>query len=106
MKFLAEKSYIWIFWVFFFAFIVAGSGLAAFGGDPEYAVVSAPVVVGIVLALEIRSGVALDSLWRAKYAKGAWQYKAVLAWHCAGLIALTVMTAIFLELCRAFPSPP
>ncbi len=61
MRSLAGKSYLWIFCAFLVAFILAGAGLAMLGGQLEYVVVLLPVVMGTVLALEIRSGVVLDS---------------------------------------------
>jgi hypothetical protein len=43
-----------------------------------------PAFIAILLLCELRSGVALDSWWRASYRKGDWQYRASLAWHTAG----------------------
>lgn len=100
MRFLVGKSYVWIFWVFFLVFIAAGAGLTVFVGHPVYAGILLPIVLGIVFALEIRSGVVLDSWWRAKYVKGTWQYKAILAWHATALVIFIVMMAIFIGLCR------
>ena len=62
--------------------------------DPGWGVVTMPVFLAFVLASELRSKVALDSWWRASYAKGCWQYGAIVTWHGFGIMA-TLLFAYF-----------
>lgn len=97
MRLKLGKSYIWVFLVFTAAFIILGFGQTLLRrGHPEYVVVLMPIVIGFVLISEIRSGIAIDSWWLAKYTKETWQYKALLAWHGVGLTVLTVAAVFFI----------
>jgi hypothetical protein len=96
MRFLLGKSYAWIFGIFFGVFIVACRGPVLCGsGHPERAVLLLPVVSGFVLVSEIRSGIALDSWWQARYGKETWQYKAILACHALGFMIFAGIAAFF-----------
>jgi hypothetical protein len=93
MRLKLGKSYIWIFFIFGAAFIILVFGQALLGrGHPEFAIALLPIVTGFVLISEIRSGIALDSWWRAKYTRETWQYKALLAWEGLGLVVFTVIS--------------
>jgi hypothetical protein len=106
MRLVLGKSYLWLFWIVFAAFVVLVFGPVVFKLQPQvYAIVLLPLEMGLILVSEIRSGVALDSWWRAKYARGTWQYKALVAWHSFALIVFTVMAIVFLELWSAVEWP-
>ncbi len=72
-------------------------------GTPQFAIVLLPAVMLIVLSSELRSGVALDSWWRASYRKGDWQYGALIVWHTIGLIVFLGMTCAFTTIMPAGP---
>jgi hypothetical protein len=100
MRLELGKNYTWIFLVFATTFIILGFGSALLRrGYPEYAVALLPITTGFVIVSEIRSGIALDAWWRAKYTKEMWQYKALLAWHGVGLVVLTVTAIFFILYC-------
>ena len=114
MRLVLGKSYIWIFWIFVAVYIALGSGVAVFqAAHPESECVAVfififsvpiliPIVTAFMLVLEIRSGIALDSYFQAKYPRGTGQYQALLAWHAFALIALTVWAAFFVHLFPRF----
>jgi hypothetical protein len=89
------KSYIWAFPIYALLF-VGGFALCNALGDVKWAILAMPAFVAPVLLCELRSGVALDSWWRASYRKGDWQYAAILAWHTIGLVLLLAMSYIFI----------
>ena len=86
-----DKSYVWLFVVFFVFFV----GIGMIGNNLRVAALSLPIVVGAILICELQSGIALDSWWRAKFEKGTWQYSALIAWHALGTLALSVMAWFF-----------
>lgn len=85
----------WWFLVFLAGW-VAGIVSGAFLGGRMWAVLMLPAVMAFVLSCELRSGVALDSRWRASYAKGTWQYGALIAWHVTGLVLLVGLSYVAL----------
>jgi hypothetical protein len=93
MKLIKGKSYIWLFYIYFVLFVTSGMILPAIGmtAGIKYASILIPMTFGSLLVLEIRSGIALDSWWRAEYEKGKWQYPALLAWHATGLVGSVVL---------------
>jgi hypothetical protein len=87
------RSYVWIFFVWAEFFVGAG----VLGGNLRIAIASMPLVIGLMLAGEIVSGVALDSWWRATYSKGCWQYTALVAWHTLAFVLFLVFASIDLH---------
>ena len=96
MKFVLGKSYLWLSGIYVAAFVALAFGPLLFGVvDFRYEAVLLPIYGGFLLISQIRSGVALDSLWRAKYPKETWQYKALLAWNALGFIVFTALAIFF-----------
>jgi hypothetical protein len=52
----------------------------------EWAVLTLPAFAIFLLGCELRSGIVLDSWWRASYAKGTWQYRAGIAGHVIAVL--------------------
>lgn len=89
------RSYIWLFAIFLIAFILGMLLCSAFGCD-KFGIVTIPAFLAILLSSELRSGVALDSWWRATYLKGSWQYRALTAWHAVALAVFLGMSYVFI----------
>ena len=89
------RSYLWWFLVFLAGW-VGGIVSGGFLGGRKWVVLMLPAVMACVLSCELRSGVALDSWWRAAYAKGTWQYRAIIAWHVTGLVLLVGLSYVAL----------
>jgi hypothetical protein len=80
-KFEYGKSYFWLFGVFFAVFFVWFCMPNPFDGIKRFGALILPVFGAVLLINVLRSGVALDSWWRATYVKGGWQYRACLVAH-------------------------
>jgi hypothetical protein len=96
IRFEHGKSYIWLFPIFaalFFGGFALGN--AAFN-NPNWFIITMPLFVAFLLLGELRSGVALDSWWRATYPKGSWQYQALIAWHITAGIAMAIFSYFFI----------
>jgi hypothetical protein len=96
MRFEYQKSYMWLCFVFIVLFF--GAELVGTYGFNRHGW-SFPILpaVGLFIIIsEIRSGVAIDGLWEAKYLKGTWQYSGLLAFNCLWTILLTMMAAFVL----------
>ena len=93
-----DESYLWLFLVYcaLFALCAMGSFYNASSSVFTLPVLIAPVLIAYVLACEIWSGVALNSMWRAEYLRGSWQYRASLAWHTTGVVMLSVFAFYFI----------
>jgi hypothetical protein len=70
-----------------------------FFGNPVWGILSGfvtmPLFLAIMVGLQVRSGVALDSWWRPTYLRGSWQYRASLIWHTTAII---LIWAVFIVL--------
>ena len=93
MIFELNKSYIWIFAIFCPIFLVSGMIIFPFSGNNSFriGVCELIVMIGFILFSEIRSGIAIDSWWRAVYPKGTWQYQGVIAWQSFGILAFSIL---------------
>jgi hypothetical protein len=92
MKLVRNKSYTWIFVVVFAVFVVLGMILPVVGIYTQaYAMLTIAIALGCIIALEIKSGIALDFWWRAEYGKRTWQYNAMLAWQSLALVVWLVV---------------
>ena len=97
MKLIIGNGYIWIFCIFAVVFIFIGViGAALKFTNPKYAIVLFPILFGFILISEIRSGVALDSWWRAKFGKGTWQYAGLIALHSFAFVMVTAICILIL----------
>lgn len=97
MKLIIGNGYIWIFCIFAALFIFVGViGAALKFTDPKYAIMLFPVMFGFILISEIRSGIALDSWWRAKFGKGTWQYAGLITLHSFAFVMFTVICILIL----------
>jgi hypothetical protein len=86
------KSYLWLFAIF--SVLLLGSFLLT----EDLAAALLPVVMTIVLTSELRSGVVLDSWWRATYLRGSWQYNAGIAIHAIASVYFTWFAFTFIRL--------
>lgn len=89
------KSYLWIFPIFAVVFSSGCAVCAAFG-NPGFGFVILPAFGAFLLFCQCRSGIALDSWWRATYPKGSWQYQAVIAWQILAITAFLIMSCILI----------
>jgi len=85
------RSYIWWFPIFGTAFFVG-----EFLGGRNWGVLTLPAFMAFVLSCELRSGVVLDSWWRASYEKATWQYRPLIAWHVIGLFLFVGLSYLFI----------
>ena len=94
MKFECDKSYIWLFPIFI-ALLFGASivGQYAFK-HPDWAFFVFPALGLFMVVSQLRSGVALDGLWRARYRKGTWQYKGLLVWNTIWAIGMSAMAIV------------
>jgi hypothetical protein len=81
----------------FFALVVALSAKIHFRTGMSIVAITMPALVLILLALQLRSGIALDSWWVARHPKGTWQFRAMIAWQVVGLILMIGMAYYFLH---------
>jgi len=88
------RSYLWLFFVYIVLFF-GGVALCEAVGRVNWGIFTMPAFLAFLLLCEFRSGVALDSWWRARYLKGRWQYRATLAWHCVGMLLLSLLSYVF-----------
>jgi hypothetical protein len=77
------RSYTWLFAIY---------GIALFGGfyawtflfrGRFWGILAIPAVTFVVVSSELRSGVALDSMWCASHAKGTAEYREATALHAS-----------------------
>lgn len=85
------RSCIWIFFVYAVFFVAVGM----VGGNLRAVALSMPIVMGGILLVELHSGIALDSYWRAMHKKGTWQYTALVLWHTAATIVFSIAACVF-----------
>jgi hypothetical protein len=95
IRFERGKSYLYLFPVVML--LVLSSFAAAAGlGYPDWGFLVMPAFIAYLLASEIESGVALDSFWRAKYARGGDEYRLIILWHCVALVLFLAMSVFAL----------
>lgn len=98
MLFHQGKSYIWLFGAFS-AIWLAGFAICQFAlSNLLWGVLTIPTFILFILVSEIRSGIALDSWWRATHPKGTYVYTAMLVWHMLGLVLACVISFLFIGL--------
>lgn len=90
------RSYLWLFAVYL-ALFLGGLALCEALGHFAWGVVTMPAFLTFVLLCEFRSGVALDSWWRAVHLKGSWQYRALLAWHALGAVLFSLLSYLMIS---------
>jgi hypothetical protein len=90
LKLIPGKSYLWLFLLYVTLFF-GGVALSSALGDAKWSVLTLPLVFGYLLVCQVRSGVALDRVWRASYLKGSWDYKLLIVWNCLGVVLTSVM---------------
>lgn len=91
------KSYLWLFPVYIGVFF-GGFWLSSELTDtPSWGVLTLPTSFALLLSCEMGSGVALDSMGRASYPKGTWQYRATLVWHAIGIVLFSVFSFFFIR---------
>jgi hypothetical protein len=76
-------------------FIFVTMVISAFAvGNPSLSTISFPILGAILLASELRSGVALDGYMCAKYPKGTSQFGRAVAWRVVWVIGMTAMSYV------------
>jgi membrane-bound ClpP family serine protease len=88
------KSYLWMFPIFGVLFFGGVALCVQTVGNPGWGILTLPGFLMFVLGAEIRSGVALDSWWRATYPRGTSRYRALLLWQAVVTVLATAM-AVF-----------
>ena len=102
MKFDQFQSYAFIP-VTFAIFVVIAMIADGLGFEPAVFVavllsILMPCLLAIIIAMQLRSGLALDTKWVAKYPRGTWQYKLLIAWNFFGLAAMVcIATAVLTD---------
>jgi hypothetical protein len=89
------RSYLWWFPIFITIFF-GGFAIGEFLGGRNWGVLTLPAFMAFVLSCELRSEVVLDSWWGASYAKGTWQYRALIAWHAIVLFLFVGLSYLFI----------
>jgi len=88
VRFQSGKSYLWLFVVFATGFMVLLVASDRFPVAANLAAFTLPLMTGFLFLSEFRSGLVLDSWWRATYPIGTWQYK-------VGLTVRAILTILF-----------
>lgn len=87
-KFQPGESYLWLFAVFALIFVAAIVGVGVL------AAVVLPTLMAVMLTCELRSGVALDSWWRASHPRGTWRYNVSITMHAVWAVAFTAFAIL------------
>ena len=98
LRFRLGESYIWLFVVFLVVFLGSAAFCLAVFGSFKFAALTMPVFAAYLLACQIRSGVALDSWWQAKYQRGDTMYSVLLAWYAFAVVLISVFCMFFVRL--------
>ncbi len=96
LKLHAARSYLWLFAVYA-ALFIGGCVLCEVFGHPNWGIITLPAFMTLLLVCELRSGLSLDSWWRASYRRDQWQYRATVAFHSLGVVLFSVMAYLFLQ---------
>jgi hypothetical protein len=96
MRLEQGKSYLWLFPIHLVLF-AAGFGLCGAFGNATWGIVTMPLFIAFLMICELRSGIALDSWWRAAHPKGRWQYQAILAWQAFALVWFLAIAYFFIR---------
>ena len=87
-----DKSYIWVFFVFAAIWVALSLVLLPMRLiESKHLVFGLPGLFAILLIVQLVSGVALDSKWRATIVKGTWQFTGIIAMQVLVLLILCVM---------------
>ncbi|MFO0916963.1 MAG: hypothetical protein U0872_01445 [Planctomycetaceae bacterium] len=97
LHFKQGKSYVWLWLIFGGVFLGPGILCITLGSIP-WSVLTMPVCLAYLLTCELRSGIALDSWWRASYPRGTWQYRALIAWHAAAAVLFLAFLLFMIHL--------
>jgi hypothetical protein len=92
VQFEQGKSYLWLFPIYvviFFGGVALSEGVL---GNGDWGILTMPAFVAFMLLCELRSGVALDSWWRAAHIKGSRKYRLIIAWHMAAVVLLSLVS--------------
>ncbi len=91
------KSYLYLFPVYGVLLLAAGVASVVADGTPAWGALVMPACLAYMVACEVRSGVTLDSWWRAAHPEGTLEYRAKIAWHVIGAIVLLVFATAMIE---------
>jgi prepilin signal peptidase PulO-like enzyme (type II secretory pathway) len=81
IRFEQGKSYLYLFPVVAVLFFVGCAAAQAAFRNMGWGFLVAPAFMGYFLASEVRSGVALDSFWRAAHPHGSTEYRIMIIWQ-------------------------
>jgi hypothetical protein len=88
-----DRRYFWLFLVYA-ALVTPGAILFVAAQNLFWFALASHVCISYTAVCEVRSKVALNRWWMAKYPKGTWQYRALLAQHFfAAVLTLAVAAA-------------
>ena len=96
LKLHLGRSYLWLF-ALYTALFLGGFCLAEAAGSPQWGAVTMPIFMALLLLAELRSGVALDSWWFARYPRGHALYRALVLYHALGVVLFCVMAWVFVQ---------
>jgi hypothetical protein len=96
LEFEHGKSYLWLFPIYALLFL-GGFALCGAVGNFSWGILTMPIFIACLLVCELRSGVALDSWWRASHPKGSWQYQASVIWHAVGIVLFLIFSYFFIH---------
>jgi hypothetical protein len=97
-KFELGKSYLGLFAIYIGLFLGAFPLSALVTGRPNWGILIMPIFIAGMLVCELRSGVALDSWWRASHPRGTGTYQALVAWHSFAVVLFSVFSYFFIFL--------
>ncbi|MEQ8210612.1 MAG: hypothetical protein RH917_12350 [Lacipirellulaceae bacterium] len=95
MKLEIGKKYLWVFFIYFSVFCMVLFLKALSDAIPLSLIAcSLPVFMAFLLYSQIRSGVALDSWWRATHPAGSIAFKAMIVWNSLAILGMLVMAVL------------
>ncbi len=95
MRFILGRSYVWIFFAIFLPLWIGGMvAIARVWMPPLTVAMLLPAMLLFILTSELRSGIALDSWWRAKYVRGTTLYRLLIAWHLVAMLAFSTLVIL------------
>ena len=95
LRFVVDRSYIWLFFAFATVFVLCSVACQILG-RPQLGCLSMPAFVAFLLWTELRSGIVLDSWWRASHPQGTRYFYPMIAWHFLGFVLLTLFSCGFI----------
>lgn len=93
LRFESGKSYVWLFGVFLVLFF-GGIAVCEAVGHFQWGVITLPAFGAFLLVWELRSGVALDSMWRASRPRGSEDYWVILVLQAMWVVFASALSYV------------